>query len=121
VLKHRVGAQGITAVPGALLPQLLKGTVGDPDPVSVVGTRGPVDIDALLLRPQLSTATFTGDTRRITLLFSPATSGQVYTLASPATQARSYDARGRLVSDRRLAAGAQVHLPAGGVVLLVQR
>jgi len=117
VLKHRVGAQGITAVPGALLPQLLRRTLTGDGPVSVTATRGAVDVDALLLRPELSSARFTGDGQDVTLLYSAAKSRSAYTTPT-ATRAKTYDSRGRLASDRRLAAGARVWVPAGGVVLL---
>ncbi len=120
VLRHRVGAQGITAVPGALLPQLLPQELAGNGPVSVTAIRGAVDVDAVLLRPELSRATFSGDNRTVTLLFSVAEEPQFYPLPG-AIRARIYDNRGRLVSDRNLAAGARVGVPAGGVVLLVSR
>ncbi len=118
VLTHRVGEQGITAVPGALLPQRLPRPVRGNSSVTVTATRGAVDIDALLLRPTLSTATFGGD-HAVTLLFSVA-GRQVYRSAHAAT-ARTYDARGRLVSVGVVAAGASVRVPAQGVVVLVTR
>jgi hypothetical protein len=98
VVSSRVGAQGITAVPGALLPQLLPGEVSGPAPVTVTATRGPVDLDAVLLRPELATATFTG-TRTVTLLFPVSGRAQLYRTGT-ATRVSLYDSRGRLVSDR---------------------
>ncbi|HSK32049.1 MAG TPA: hypothetical protein VK903_01060 [Propionicimonas sp.] len=118
VLNHRVGEQGITAVPGALLPQRLPRLVTGTDPVTVTATRGTVDIDALLLRPALSTATFTGD-RTVTLLFSVA--GRQSYRAQGRTEVRSYDAKGRLASVRVVGAGAEIRVPAQGVVLLIRR
>lgn len=119
-LRHRVGEQGITAVPGALLPQLLRRVLTEDGPVAVTARRAAVDIDALLLRPELSSAAFTGYNRDVTLLFSPARAPQLYQVPE-ASRALTYDGRGRLVSDRRLGEGAQLWVPAGGVVLLFSR
>jgi hypothetical protein len=117
-LTHRVGVQGITAVPGALLPQLLNRSVAGDSAVTVTATRGVSDIDALLLRPALSTATFSGD-NTVTLLFS--VSGRQTYRAERAGSVRTYDARGRLASAGAVAAGGSVSVPAQGVVVLVTR
>lgn len=117
-LTHRVGEQGITAVPGALLPQLLPRTVVAGGPVTVTATRGSADVDALLVRPTLSTATFAGD-RSVTLLFS-VEGRQAYQVQARA-EVRTYDRRGRLVSVSVAPAGARVWVPAQGVVVLVTR
>jgi len=118
VLGHRVGEQGITAVPGALLPQLLPRLLAGNAPVTVAATKGAADIDALLLRPDLSTATFTGD-RSVTLLFS-ASGRQAYQV-DRAAAVRTYDRRGRLASVGVVAPGATVSVPAQGVVVLITR
>ncbi len=117
-LTHRVGEQGITAVPGALLPQLLSRPVVAGGPVTVTATRGSADVDALLVRPTLSTATFAGD-RSVTLLFS-VEGRQAYQVQARA-EVRTYDRRGRLVSVSVAPAGARVWVPAQGVVVLVTR
>ncbi|HEY3338069.1 MAG TPA: hypothetical protein VGK18_06170 [Propionicimonas sp.] len=117
-LSHRVGEQGITAAPGALLPQLLRRSVAGDSSLTVTATRGAVDVDALLLRPALSTATFVGD-RAVTLLFS--VSGRQLYRAEQAGSVRTYDARGGLVAVGAVAAGASVTVPARGVVVLVTR
>jgi len=117
-LTHRVGEQGITAVPGALLPQLLSLPAGAGGPVTVTATRGAADLDALLVRPTLSTATFAGD-RSVTLLFSVA-GRQAYQVKARA-EVRTYDRRGRLASVSVAPAGARVWVPAQGVVVLVTR
>jgi hypothetical protein len=77
-----------------------------------------VDIDALLLRPALSTATFTGD-RTVTLLFSVA--GRQSYRVQGRTEVRTYDAKGRLAWVRVVGAGAEIRVPAQGVVLLIRR
>jgi len=117
-LRHRVGEQGITAVPGALLPQRLPRTVTGNAPVTVTATRGVVDIDALLVRPTLSIATFPGD-RTVTLLFS--VQGRQAHQVDRAARAYTYDARGRLLRIRTVASGSTVRVPAMGVVVLIER
>jgi hypothetical protein len=117
-LTHRVGEQGITSVPGALLPPLLSRPVVAGGPVTVTATRGAADVDALLVRPILSTATFAGD-RTVTLLFSVA-GRQDYLLPARA-EVRTYDRRGGLASVSVAPAGARVGVPAQGVVVLVTR
>jgi len=117
-LRHRVGEQGITAVPGALLPQRLRGAVSGKAPVTVTATRGAVDIDALLLRPTLSIATFPGD-RAVTLLFS--VRGKQTYRVDRAAGAYTYDAHGRLVGVRTVSTGTTVRVPANGVVVLIAR
>ena len=118
MLTHRVGKQGITAVPGALLPQLLPRQVPGNSAVTVRTTRGAADLDAFLLRPALSTATFGGE-RTVTLLFSVAERQSYRT--ERAASLRTYDARGRLVSAGIVAAGGSVRVPAQGVVVLTTR
>jgi len=87
-------------------------------PVTVTATRGAVDVDALLVRPTLSTATFAGD-RSVTLLFSVA-GRQAYKVLAKA-EVRTYDRRGRLASVSVVPAGTRVWVPAQGVVVLVTR
>jgi hypothetical protein len=114
-LRHRVGAQGITEVPGALLPQRLAVVRGG-DPVTATATRGTVQLDALLVRPLLSRAEFTGD--RTVVLLASAGGRQSYRIPS-AANAQTYDERGRLVSVRNAPTGAKVSVPPGGAVVLV--
>jgi hypothetical protein len=114
-LRHRVGAQGITAVPGALQPQRLAVVRGG-DPIIATATRGTVRLDALLVRPLLSRAEFTGD-RTVVLLMSIA--GRQSFKVPSAARAQAYDSRGHLVSAREAPAGATVTVPPGGAVVLV--
>jgi hypothetical protein len=114
-LRHRVGAQGVTAVPGALLPQRL--AVVSKSALVSVSARGAVDVDALLLRPLLSRATFTGPGRTVTLLSSAANGSQRYRVTS-AADVRIYDARGRLTSHRSVPSGAAISVPGGGLALV---
>ena len=76
VLRHRVGAQGVSAVPGALLPQDLARPASPSDgEVSVRVTAGRVTLDALLVRPRISTFTRTGTGGRTQLVHSAAKDG----------------------------------------------
>jgi hypothetical protein len=58
---HRVGAQGISEAPGALLPRTLDRVVpAGTTRLDVVAVRGVVWLDALLVRPVTSRAVFNG-------------------------------------------------------------
>ncbi len=73
-LRHRVGAQGITAVPGALLPQLLPREVRPAaGPVQVRAQRDQVGLDALLVRPIVSRISLSGSAGTTSLLHSAST------------------------------------------------
>jgi hypothetical protein len=55
IVRDRAGAQGITAVPGVLLPQpTLLPVAGQRDSVTVTGLTGTVALDAVIVRPLLS-------------------------------------------------------------------
>ena len=120
-LSLSVGEQGLTAASGALLPQRL--------PVPVVGSRttaevevraGTVQLDALLVRPAISTLEASGEAggsaelaQNALPLPLPVTMG-----AEGATQTlRSYDATGALVDERTLDGPTTVWLRPGGYAL----
>ncbi len=70
-LRHRVGAQGLSAVPGALLPQRLQHTLPAGEvSVGVVARRGSVDLDGLIVRPLISEADFGTGANRTSLFVS---------------------------------------------------
>jgi hypothetical protein len=117
-LRHRVGEQGITAEPGALQPQPLRTPLTTAGALSVTAITGPVDLDAVLLRPLVSSATFTGPGRTVTLLFSTARQPVVATVPS-AGRAAVYDRSGHLVGER--AVRGSVRVPAGGIVVVTSR
>ncbi|TDD65146.1 hypothetical protein E1262_26185 [Jiangella aurantiaca] len=118
-LRHRVGDQGLTAVPGALLPQLLPRPVpSGASAVSVEVKRGTVDLDALLIRPEVSRLTLTGgDGARAELLHSAATTPRRVTVTGPGT-VRVYDATGSLVGSRAVTEPTTVTLRPGGFAVV---
>lgn len=116
-----LGAQGVTAVPGALLPtRLSRPLPAGAAELTALARRGPADVDAVLLRPEVSRLELGGDGVRTTLLASAADGPRTadVVLDGPATVSR-YDAVGGLVDEARLrGASASVVVPAGGTVLV---
>jgi hypothetical protein len=123
-LRHRVGDQGITAAPGALLPQGLDKTVRPADgAVSVVAQRDDVELDAVLVRPLLSSAVLRGTGTTTTLLQSASSKGQTTQVVPTGGSAsvRVYDGRGRLKESRTISGATAVRLPAHGIAVVVGR
>ncbi|MGI8459214.1 MAG: hypothetical protein ACR2LI_14035 [Propionibacteriaceae bacterium] len=120
-LRHRVGDQGVTAAPGALVPQRLARTLASgASAVQVTATRGTVDLDAILVRPLLSRAVFHGVGGRTELVSSAgtrATRTRVGT-ADECAEIAIYDNRGRLVDRQRRTGVRTVRVPAGGFVVV---
>ena len=117
VLKHEVGDQGITAVPGALLPQPLKRDLpGTPTEVTVDAKKGTVKLDALISRPLASRLVLAGDTARTELVHSATDRDQKVTIgaAGVASTVHVYDHTGVLVRDLAVTGVTKVTLPAGG-------
>jgi len=124
-LRHRVGDQGITAVPGALLPQRLQKTVSPADgPVTVEAQRGTVRLDAVLVRPLVSRLVLGGESGT-TLVHSASDSRETAQVAPSGASARAtlrvYDARGRQVESRTISATRAVRLPAYGAAVVTDR
>jgi hypothetical protein len=120
-LRHRVGRQGISAVPGALLPRSLQPRLGpDQQSVSVKAIKGRVDLDAVIVRPLISQASFGAGTKSTQLLTSIATRPSAYPvrLDGPAV-VRSYDRSGRLVRQALLAGSGSAWVAPGGFTVLV--
>lgn len=116
-LRHDVGPQGLTAVPGALLPQPLRRPVpaGAPS-VSVTASRDTVELDALLVRPEVSRLALAGDGgARAELLHSAASSPRRVTVDGPGT-VRVYDASGREIASAT--APATITLRPGGFAVV---
>ena len=122
-LRHRVGAQGITAVPGALLPQSLSRPVSDRSRVDVQVRAGTVRLDALLVRPAVSSLVMTGTNRRTELLHSNVASTERATVGSAGlvSRVRRYDADARLVGERSVRGRTSVAVPPGGLVVVELR
>ena len=118
-LRHRVGRSGLSAVPGALLPQRLDPKLpADQDAVSVEARRGPVDLDAVIVRPLVSRAVFGAGAGRTELLVSIAGRPTAYPVSVGAATARSYDRNGRLVRQAALTGSGSVWLAPGGFAVI---
>jgi hypothetical protein len=118
-LRHRVGRSGLSAVPGALLPQRLDPKLpADQDTVSVDARRGPVDLDAVIVRPLVSRAVFGTGADRAELLVSIAGRPAAYPVSLGAATARSYDRNGRLVRQAVLTGSGSVWLAPGGFAVV---
>lgn len=116
VLAHGVGAQGVTAAAGALLPQPLKKPVADGGEVTVRALSGIVKLDALLVRPVVSRVVYTGAAASAELAHSALDRPIQATLGRDGitTTVRVYDANGTLVKQLVVTGISSVALPAGG-------
>lgn len=116
LLRSSVGAQGVTPVAGALLPQALPLPLsGRSTSVSVKALAGTTTLDALILRPLVSRVTLSGSASSATeLAQSTSLLPQRTTIGSAGSTVRVYDDRGRLKQTLALAAPRVVLLPAGG-------
>jgi hypothetical protein len=111
-LRHSVGRQGVTAASGALLPQRLRRTLpADEEEVSVRIVRGSVDLDAVITRPLISRAVFSGGGQRVELLHSAARRPETVEMRRWNSVIRVYDDRGQLV---RLTQGSRALVLPGG-------
>ncbi|MET0695480.1 MAG: hypothetical protein ABWY56_16215 [Propionibacteriaceae bacterium] len=123
VLAHQVGGQGVSEVPGALLPQSLDRPVtASAGPVSVVAQRGTVRLDSLIVRPLVSRELITGAGGSTELVHSASSRFELVRVGAPGRKAvlRSYDARGRRVVERRLTGSTVISLKAGGFAVVVE-
>ncbi|MBC7725960.1 MAG: hypothetical protein H7146_14655 [Burkholderiaceae bacterium] len=115
VLRHSVGEQGITAVPGALLPNplMLPVTSGE---VTVRALSGTVQLDALIVRPLVGRATHTGSGGATELVQSTSLVRQKTTVGTAGTTAtlRSYDRTGALLTERAITGVVPLTLQPGG-------
>ncbi len=118
-LRHGVGPQGLTAVQGALLPLPLNRAVpAGASSVTVAASRGAVELDALLVRPEISRLTLAGaDGARAELLHSAASSPRRVSVEGPGT-VRVYDGSGRLQASHTVGDQATITLRPGGFALV---
>jgi hypothetical protein len=120
-LRHRVGEQGITAVPGALLPGTLDRTVRPAaGPVHVRAARGTVRLDALLVRPLVSRMSVSGPAGAVDLVHSASTRAEQVRVGSAGerAQVRVYDHRGRLLESRWISGAMVISLRPGGLAFI---
>ena len=121
VLKHSVGAQGVTAVPGALLPQPLPIPVpAKLSTVSVTSLTGAVALDALIVRPVVGRLVFTGEAGRTELAHSSAVLPQRVTMnaGGKAGTLRNYDSGGKLIAKYTISGTATVTVKSGGFAVV---
>jgi hypothetical protein len=122
VVQHRVGAQGVTAVPGALLPSSLRRPLTQPTGlVEVKATRGTLQLDALLVRPLVSRMSLAGSGGTTELVHSASRRVESVAVGSigARVQVSAYDRHGRLVSERRHVGRTVIALPPGGFALVL--
>lgn len=120
-LQHTVGAQGVTAVPGALLPQTLtKSVAPSASTVTVTAQRGTVQLDAVIVQPLVSRLTLTGPIGSSELVHSIATGQQKTTVGTVGLKStvRSYDTSGELVEQSVITGQATIMLRPGGFAVV---
>jgi hypothetical protein len=123
LVRDRSGAQGITAVPGVLLPQPTLLPLPDRrESVTVTGVSGTVALDAVITRPLLSRLVLEGAGRSTELVHSTEVVPQRTTVgtAGAAATLRGYDAGGVLVEERAITGTATVTVRAGGFVTVTR-
>ncbi|GAA1758888.1 hypothetical protein [Agromyces humatus] len=116
-------AQGISPVPGVLLPRTLQLPVaGWSSSVTARVLTGTVTLDALLVRPELSRLVFEGSGKATELVHSTAEVRQQADVgfAGVESTARVYDDRGVLVSEQTLQGEGSVQIPAGGFAVVTR-
>ena len=122
-IRDGVGAQGITAVPGALLPQTLPVPIGAAaTTVTARATSGTVQLDAVIVRPLVSRLLLRGVSASSELVHSTSVLPLPTTVGAADVRAtmRSYDAAGRLVQSRTIMGVATIVLRAGGFAVVTR-
>lgn len=119
-LVHRAGPQGITAVPGSLLPQRLRRTLPQGATRLGVYAVGQVDLDAVLLRPLVGRAVFDAGGRHVELLASASPKDSRVSVGTPGheTVVSVYDRSGHRVGRRSVLGQRTVTIPAQGYAVL---
>lgn len=121
VLKHGVGDQGVTAVPGALLPQSLRTSLpASQSTVSVTALTGTVALDALIVRPVIGRLLFSGPVGSTELAHSSSGVPQRVAMneGGGAGTLRSYDSGGRLLASYTISGPAHVTIQPGGFAIV---
>ncbi|CAN5515596.1 hypothetical protein BH10ACT4_BH10ACT4_08180 [soil metagenome] len=123
VIRDGVGPQGITAVPGALLPQTLTLPVGArATTVTARATSGTVQLDAVIVRPFVSRLLLGGSSHSSELVHSTSVVPLPTTVGSTGQRAtvRSYDSGGRLLQTRAISGDATIVLRPGGFAVVTR-
>ena len=122
-IRDGVGAQGITAVPGVLLPQTLPLPIGaGAMTVTVRATSGTVRLDAVIVRPLVSRLLLRGASASTELVHSTSVLPLPTTLgaAGEGATVHNYDAAGRLVKTRTFTGIATIVLQPGGFAVVTR-
>ena len=128
IIRDGVGAQGITAVPGALLPQTLAVPIGAAaTTVTARATSGTVQLDAVIVRPLVSRLLLRGavashESASTELVHSSSTIPRRTTVGVAGARAtvRVYDSAGRLVKSRDVTGVTTVLLRPGGFAVVTR-
>jgi hypothetical protein len=123
IIRDGVGAQGITAVPGALLPQTLTLPIAAAaTKVTARSTSGTVQLDAVIVRPLVSRLLLRGASASTELVHSTSVLPLPTAVGAAGERAtvRSYDAAGRLVQTRTIVGVATIVLRAGGFAVVTR-
>ena len=121
VLDPRGEPQGITAVPGMLLPRPLQlDAAASASQVSTAVVQGTVTLDALLVRPVVSRLHLEGPGGGTELVHSAARSTQRVGVGfdGRASDVRVYDGDGRLIDERQAGGATTVRIPSGGFAVV---
>ncbi|MET4703765.1 hypothetical protein [Frigoribacterium sp. UYMn621] len=123
IVRDGVGAQGITAVAGALLPHTLTLPIGaGATTVTVRATSGAVKLDAVIVRPLVSRLLLRGTSASTELVHStsilplPARVGAAGERAMVCT----YDSGGRLLQTRVISGSSTILLRPGGFAVVTR-
>ncbi|MDQ0893451.1 hypothetical protein [Agromyces ramosus] len=122
-LDGRGEPQGISPVPGVLLPRTLQLPVdGSASSLTASVKTGTVTLDALLVRPAISRLVFDGSGGATELVHSTSKSRHTAGVGfdGAASTVRVYDDRGELVSERALDGRGEVLLPPGGFAVITR-
>ena len=120
---HGVGEQGITAVPGALLPQTLQLPILASRPqASVSVSSGTVQLDSIIVRPLVSRLALAGEGASTELVHSTSVLPLPTRIGSQGTAGtlREYDGSGALVGERAVSGQTALVLQPGGFAVLTR-
>jgi hypothetical protein len=123
LLHGMAGDQGVSPVPGVLLPQSLTLPVsGTSSTLSVTATRGTTTLDALLVRPVVARLQLSGDGGATELVQASGYLPQRTTVgvAGETSTVHVYDKNGKLVTDRTITGVTKVTIPASGFATITR-
>jgi hypothetical protein len=123
LVNARAGAQGVSPVPGVLLPQpLLLPVSGKVSSLSVSALSGTTTLDALLVRPTVARLQLSGDAGSTELVQASGLLPQKTTVgaAGETSVVRVYDRNGKRVTDRTVTGVTSITIPASGFAVVTR-